>query len=598
MAAEISAEKLRSLLESIAQIHGEADLEGLVGRVCRQACALLGADRATLYVLDKASGDLYGPLVMGPDRKVIRLKLHQGVAGLVAATGQAMVVEDPHADPRFDPGVDKALGYRTERIACAPLTNRRGEVLGVLQVLNKTAGPFTPEDEEVLRLLAAQSGLALAGVQLYDGLRTTLDRLSRLMKVSAAVSSELDLDTLLGVISHTTSHLLQAERSTVFLADRAKGELWSRLAEGIERSEIRIPLATGIAGAVASTGTTIRIDDAYTDTRFNPEVDKRTGFQTRNILCVPMRNPRGEVIGVFQVLNKRGGSFSPLDEQLLASLSSQAAVAVENARLYDEVQRAYGELQALDRMKSDFLNAISHELRTPLAPIMGYTEMLLSGSLGVLPPKAERGLQAIADSGRRLLNLIESLLAFIRLDQGDMHLRRTPTPLATFLAKALEPFATRAEERQIALRLDVPEELPPVLADGEELAMVLQQLLDNALKFSEPGGRVLVQARAVAATDDEPAGVEVVVADEGIGVEPALHQRIFDRFYQVDSSLTRQFGGVGIGLAIVKQIVEAHGSRMLVESEPGKGASFRFRLPRADQAPDDDAEKNARRPRS
>lgn len=577
----IPGDKLRTLLEVIRQANAETDEATLGGLVCRQACAVLDADRATLYVLDKTAGELTATVALGLPEQRLRLALHQGIAGLVAATGRALRVEDAHADPRFDASVDARTGYHTRSIACAPVTNRRGDVLGVLEVLNKRAGRFTAEDEEVLTLLAGQTGIALANAQIYDGLRTTLDRLSRLMKVGAAISSELDLDALLHTISQTTSHLLQAERSTVFLVDRAKGELWSRVAEGLEPTEIRIPLASGIAGAVATTGASVRIDDAYTDTRFNPEVDRRTGYQTRTILCAPMRNPLGEVIGVFQVLNKRGGSFTPLDEQLLSSLSSQAAVAVENARLHEEVQRAYGELQALDRMKTDFLNAISHELRTPLAPILGYSEILLSGGMGALPPAGQRGVQAIADSGKRLLTLIESLLAFVRLDQGDMVLRREAVEVPSLLRKAVESFQARAEERKLALLVDCAADLPPVLADPQELGMALVNLVDNATKFTGPGGHVEVRACAVR-EEGQPAAVEIAVADDGIGIPEALHVRIFDRFYQADSSLARQFGGVGIGLAVAKQILEAHGSRIEVESEPGKGATFRFRLPTAE----------------
>jgi signal transduction histidine kinase len=580
MATDITKDKLRGVLDIVHLANAENDLANILALVPQQACALLEADRAALYLVDKAAGEVYSAVALGLTDKTIRLKLHQGVTGMVAGTGQSILLTDAYADPRFYRGVDELTGYHTQQILCVPIKNRRGEILGVLELLNKRTGDFTPEDEEVLSLLAAQIGIAMANAQLYDGLRTSLDRLSRLMKVGAAISSELDLDSLLRTISQTTSHLLQAERSTVFVVDSVKSELWSRVAEGLGNKEIRIPLSAGIAGLVATTGNPVRISDAYRDPRFNPEVDKKTGYQTRSILCVPMRNRRGQVIGVFQVLNKRDGEFTALDEQLLASLSSQAAVAVENAKLYEEVQRTLTQLQALDRMKTDFLNAISHELRTPLAPILGYTEILLGGGMGTLPGNAVRGVQAIADSGKRLLNLIESLLAFIRLDQGAMALKREPTNVSALLLSVVGGFQARAAERKLTLQVATPEGLPSISADPQELTMALNHLLDNAIKFTPAGGTITAGARQATGEDGQP-GVEIVVQDTGIGIPADQHEKIFERFYQADSSLTRQYGGVGIGLAVVKQTIEAHGSHVAVESEPGKGSTFRFTLPLA-----------------
>ncbi|HSB71259.1 MAG TPA: GAF domain-containing protein [Candidatus Methylomirabilis sp.] len=580
MSPEIAADKLRGVLEIVRLASAETAFGSLTTLITEQACALLEADRGTLYLLDKDTGELHSSIAMGIPDKTIRLKLHQGIAGLVAATGQSIVVDDAYADTRFYRGVDAATGYRTRQILCVPIKNRRGDVQGVLELLNKRTGPFTQGDEEVLILLASQVAVALANAQIYDGLRTNLDRLSRFMRIGAAISSELDLDALLRTISETTSHLLQAERSTVFLVDRAQGGLWSRVAQGLEREEIRIPLSAGIAGMVASTGTPVRISDAHTDPRFNPEVDRRTGYQTRSILCVPMRNPQGQVIGVFQVLNKRGGEFTPLDEQLLTSLSSQAAVAVSNAQLYDEVQRAYTQLQAVDRMKSEFLNTLSHELRTPLAPILGYTEILLSGGMGALPATSIRGIQAIDESAKRLLRMIESLLAFVRLDQGEVALNREPVYISSLFARLVESFRGRVAEQKLQLGVDAAEDLPPILADPQELMTALTHLVDNATKFTPAGGTVTLGAKPVEGEGGQPA-VEMAVQDTGVGIPPDLQDRIFDRFYQVDSSPTRQFGGVGIGLAVVKQIIEAHGSRVLVDSEPGKGSTFRFSLPAA-----------------
>jgi signal transduction histidine kinase len=580
MASEITRDKLRGVLDIVHLANAENDLDNILALVPQQACTLLEADRAALYLVDKAAGEVYSAVALGLTDKTIRLKLHQGVTGMVAGTGKSIVITDAYADPRFYRGVDELTGYHTQQILCVPIKNRRGEILGVLELLNKQTGDFTAEDEEVLSLLAAQIGIAMANAQLYDGLRTSLDRLSRLMKIGAAISSELDLDALLRTISQTTSHLLQAERSTVFVVDSVKNELWSRVAEGLGNKEIRIPVSAGIAGLVATTGNPVRISDAYRDPRFNPEVDKKTGYQTRSILCVPMRNRRGQVIGVFQVLNKRDAEFTALDEQLLASLSSQAAVAVENAKLYEEVQRTLTQLQALDRMKTDFLNAISHELRTPLAPILGYTEILLGGGMGTLPANAARGVQAIADSGKRLLNLIESLLAFIRLDQGAMALKREPTNVSALLLSVADAFHTRAVERKLTLQVATPDGLPSVSADPQELTMALNHLLDNAIKFTPAGGSITAGARQATGADGQP-GVEIMVEDTGIGIPADQHEKIFERFYQADSSLTRQYGGVGIGLAVVKQTIEAHGSHVTVESEPGKGSTFRFTLPLA-----------------
>jgi signal transduction histidine kinase len=580
MAFETPIHKLQNILEIVRMANAETDLEELIRLITQQACALIEAERGSLYLLEKETGELVSTMALGLPGKAIRLKLHQGVAGLVAATGESAVVQDAYADPRFYQAIDQATGYRTRQILCVPIKSRWGEVLGVLEILNKRGGSFAAEDEEVLSLLASQVGVALANARLYMGLRTNLNRLTRLMKVGVAISAELDLDALLRIISETTSSLLQAERSTVFIADRERHELWSRVAEGLDRQEIRIPLGVGVAGMVATTGVPVRIRDAYTDPRFNPEVDRDTGFQTRSILCAPMRNTRGQVIGVFEVLNKQGGEFTALDEHLLTSLSSQAAVAIEKAQLYEEVQRAYTQLQALDRLKSEFLSTISHELRTPLSPIIGYTEILLSGTLGELPTPCRRGVQAIAESARRLHTMIESLLVFVRLDKGEMALNREPVEMLPLVQQVIGTFQGRALERRVELVREVAEHLPLVLADPQELGMALTHLVDNATKFTPAGGRVVVRASAVDGADGRP-GVELAVADTGIGIARELQAKVFERFFQADSSLKRQYSGTGIGLAVVKQIIEAHGSRVHLDSEPGQGATFRFVLPAA-----------------
>jgi signal transduction histidine kinase len=384
-----------------------------------------------------------------------------------------------------------------------------------------------------------------------------------------------------------TTRAMDADRSTLFLLDRDRGELWSKVALGLRHQEIRFKSHLGIAGHVATTGLPLNIPEAYDDPRFNQEVDRRTGYRTRTILCMPVRNKTGVVVGVFQVLNKRTGVFAPEDEEMLEALTSQAAIALENAKLYEDLRTAYAELKQLDAMKGNFLANISHELRTPLAPIVGYVDMLLSERPGPLTDRQRAHLQVVEQAVQRLHGLIEDLLAFVQMDQEDLVLQVRPFAIGLLLEERMRAILPKATEKGLTVEVELPPDLPEVLVDPLQIGRALTLLLENAIKFTPTGGRIVFGAKAHLRPDDAPPGwrngyVEVSLSDTGIGIPADKIPRIFEKFYQVDASSTRSYGGTGLGLALVKQIMEGHGTRVQVESTLAVGSTFRFRLPIAD----------------
>lgn len=264
----------------------------------------------------------------------------------------------------------------------------------------------------------------------------------------------------------------------------------------------------------------------------------------------------------------------------------------------EELQRALEELKALDRMKTQFVSNISHELRTPLTPIKGYLGTMLQGSLGPLSPAQQRGLEVIQESVERLHKLIDDLLGYVRMESGHVKLNRRQVHTLELLRQAWEKALPLAQAKDQTLSLSIPEDLPFVWADPEELLRALHHLLENAVKFTPAGGNVSISARVVSrqssvvpedlGTEDRGPRIhgdfiEIAVTDTGAGIPEDQLDRIFDRFYQLDGSITREHGGMGIGLTIVKQILEAHESRVEVESRPGQGSTFRFLLPLAKQ---------------
>jgi signal transduction histidine kinase len=253
----------------------------------------------------------------------------------------------------------------------------------------------------------------------------------------------------------------------------------------------------------------------------------------------------------------------------------------EIVRQLEESNRKLGDanvdLKELDRMKSDLLANVSHELRTPLTAIKGYTDYMLERKLGPVTEKQEKGLVVMQRNLDRLSRSISALLDFSRMDVGRLPLNLQPFALAPLVDQILTTFRSELERKRLAFTADLEADIPPVIADREKLSAVLENLVVNAIKFTPEGGRITVSARRDPAAL-RPA-VEIKVADTGIGIPPDQVEKVFTRFHQVDTSTTRRFGGVGLGLAIVKSIVEAHGSTIAVDSEPGRGAVFRFSLP-------------------
>ncbi len=325
------------LLDVMSSLAAERQLDVLLQKVMEKTSEVLEAERSTLFLVDQDKQELWSKVAQGTNLSEIRFPLGAGIAGHVARTGETVNIPDAYQDPRFNQEIDRRTGYRTLTILCMPMRDRKGRIQGVFQVLNKRGGIFTAADEKLLEAFASQAAIAVRNAQLNEEIEKRMATSEILLNVMREVSSELEIDPLLRKIVTQTSEAIQAERCTLFLVDRVTEDLVSRVAQGEATREIRVPKGAGIAGHVATTGETVNIPDAYSDPRFNPEVDKRTGYRTRNILTMPIRDEHHKIIGVMQVLNKKAGVFTEEDEQLLGALASQAAIALENSRMFEEV---------------------------------------------------------------------------------------------------------------------------------------------------------------------------------------------------------------------------------------------------------------------
>jgi signal transduction histidine kinase len=331
-----------------------------------------------------------------------------------------------------------------------------------------------------------------------------------------------------------------------------------------------IRLGDALVGQCAERRAAVQIDD-LTKAPPHPLFDLHSQAGVRALLAVPLLHQQ-EVIGALVVRRKRVAGIAEDTVSLLQSFAAQSAVAIQNARLFRELERKSRELEAASRHKSEFLANMSHELRTPLNAVLGYAELIQDGIYGEVSAKMQGVLERVQQNGRHLLGLINDVLDLSKIEAGQLTLSPVDYSLRELVLDVVSATEALAAEKKLTLEVDVPPDLPRGRGDERRITQVLLNLVSNAIKFTEAG---VVSIRAKV----EDGSFLVAVSDTGVGIAPEDRERIFQEFQQVDSSSTRRKGGTGLGLAIAKRIVELHGGRIWVESMPGQGSTFAFTLP-------------------
>ncbi|MDH4184759.1 MAG: GAF domain-containing protein, partial [Nitrospinota bacterium] len=330
--------QMETLLNVSKQLAAMENLADMLKTIVDIIMEETGTERGSIFLHDPVTNELYTSVSQGGFEREIRILDTRGVAGHVYKSGESVIVDDAYANEFFDPSSDELTGFKTRSILCAPIRTVKGKVIGVVQALNKIKGRFNKRDLRLLEDMGTQAAIFLQATQYVETMKKSRALEMEFLNVVSEVTSEIDLSKMIQKVMLEAARMLKADRTTLFLNDEKTNQLWSELGVGLETSQIRFPNHLGIAGAVFQTGKTINIPHAYADLRFNPRMDRETGYFTRSILCAPVVNKDGKRIGVTQALNKRGGAFNSEDEQRLKAFTAQVSIGLENAKLFNDVQ--------------------------------------------------------------------------------------------------------------------------------------------------------------------------------------------------------------------------------------------------------------------
>jgi len=459
-----------------------------------------------------------------------------------------------------------------------------GEAVGVFFLDSRTPGAYTERDLELLGPLAEKLALALQNARLFQELQArtrelarSVEELKALGEVGQAVSSTLDLQKVLTTIVAHAVQLSGTDGGAIYEFDettqefqlRATHQTSQELIEALREARIGLGGHTTM-GRAALNRVAVQIPDILNEPAYPfRETMERAGY--RALLAVPLLR-EDRIIGALIVRRRAPGQFPKETADLLQTFATQSVLAIQNARLFREIEDKSRQLEAASRHKSQFLANMSHELRTPLNAILGYTELILDNIYGEVPGKIRDILERLGKSGRHLLGLINDVLDLSKIEAGQLTLSLTDYSMKEVVQMVITAVESLAAEKSLALKVALPPDLPLGRGDERRLTQVLLNLVGNAIKFTAVG-EVRVEVRA------SDGAFLVSVADTGPGIAEADQQKIFEEFQQVDSSSTRQKGGTGLGLAIAKKIIELHAGHIGVESSLGKGSTFWFSLP-------------------
>jgi GAF domain-containing protein len=504
--------------------------------------------------------------------------------GRAALEGRLVHIPDVLADPEFTRhDAQKVGGFRA--VLGAPLL-REGNTVGVIFLSRTAPQPFTAKQIELVETFADQAVIAIENVRLFDEVQARTEELSESLRQQTATAEVLktisrtafDLRRVLETLLENAVRICGAKHGMIFRYDgegcRAAAvynappgslELW-------ERTPIRAGRGTTVGRALLECRP-VQIPDVQADAEYDfPEAQKLQGHRT--VLAVPLLR-EGVPLGTIALYKTEVAPFTDKQIELLTTFADQAVIAIENVRLFDEIQDKSRQLAEASERKSQFLASMSHELRTPLNAIIGLTEMMVSNAARFGTEKAQEPLQRVHRAGNHLLGLINEVLDLSKIEAGKLELNRESVNLARLIDEVIGTAGQLAEKNRNRLIVEAQENLGALNADSMRLKQILLNLLSNACKFTKEG-EVALRVRKVVDGRD---WVELAVADTGIGLTGEQQARLFQEFTQADSLTARRYGGTGLGLAISRKLARMMGGDVIVASEPGKGSVFTVRLP-------------------
>jgi PAS domain S-box-containing protein len=583
-------EELRRRTEELAvitrvsrEIASVPDLQQVFGSIARHAAELSSADASGVFAF-RPNGLLYIEAGYGVNEAFIQavngegIPLGTGAIGRAAAEKCAIQIPDTVAMEDYAYGHLAAL-EEIRAILAAPMLSS-SEVVGGIVLWHRQPRRFSTEEVAFLQALAQQCVNAIENARLFEAEARRRREAETLRAATQALSATLDLQNVFDLILMELEQVVPYDSASV---QELLGEHLEIIGgRGFPNLEQLLGVRFDVNAddnpncAVALTRSPVILDDAPTDYgEFHREPHSHAGI--RSWLGVPLLFG-DRLIGMLALDKREPGFYTQEHARLVLAFAAQAAIAIENARLYAveeqrsiALTRALEKQRELDRLKDEFIQNVSHELRTPLGLIQGYAELIHGGDLGPLDPKQQEPISIIVRRARMLGKLVGNLTAILETETKKA--RYEVVDLSVLVNNLVVDFQYAAEQAGLALTAEVTPGLAPVRGDPTHLYRVFDNLLGNAVKFTEEGGCIDVRLR------QERERLVLDVVDTGVGIPEDQLEQVFERFYQVDGSMSRRYGGAGLGLALVKEIVEAHGGRVSVESQVGQGSAFRVELP-------------------
>ena len=499
------------------------------------------------------------------------------MSGRLVLSGQAQVQDDTQADPDYDPQTAKVGSWR--RMIGAPML-KEGAAVGAIVMAWPDPGPTPQRQSDLLKTFADQAVIAIENVRLINETKEALERQTAIAEILRVISSSpTDTQPIFDAIVRACQRLFDG-RAVAFSVPREGMIETVAFADDGTRGERHggflqpWPFDRGsAAGACMIDARVINVADTAIAVQEFPRMkDLAMALGYRSGLFLPLLKER-RAIGMIGILRATQGAFSEQETVLAQAFADQAVIAIENVRLFNEIQDKNRQLEIANQHKSEFLANMSHELRTPLNAVIGFSEVLLERMFGELNEKQDDYLKDIFSSGKHLLSLINDILDLSKIEAGRMELDLSDFDAAQALANAMVLVRERAQTHGIALSLQADPRIGDIHADERKFKQILLNLLSNAVKFTPDGGKVAVRATGI------DSGIEVAVSDNGVGISAEDQRVVFDEFKQVGRHYTNKHEGTGLGLALTKRFVELHGGTLRLESEPGVGSTFTFTIP-------------------